>query len=257
MAPRIVTLTTDFGGRDGYVAVLKGVLLAEAGEVTVVDVTHEIPPGDVLAAAWVLANTWRAFPDGTVHLAVVDPGVGSDRRGLALRAGGHLFVGPDNGLFTLVIDAVTGARAFELTNRELWHQPPAPTFHGRDIFAPVAAALVRGVPLETVGDEVRSVQVLPTAKPLRREDGLVAHIVHIDRYGNCVTDLRAEDLPPAAVSVRHGRRKIEELVHYYAQAPEGRLVALVNSSGYLELARRGGSAAEELEARRGDEVVIA
>lgn len=150
----MVTLTTDFGVRDGYVAAVKGVLLAEAAEATIVDVTHEIAPGDVLAAAWVLSTMWRSFPKGTVHVAVVDPGVGSERRGLALEAGEHFFVGPDNGVFTLVIDAAVGVRAHELTNRTLWHQPPAPTFHGRDIFAPVAAALVRGAGLDELGDEV-------------------------------------------------------------------------------------------------------
>ncbi|MGH2500217.1 MAG: SAM hydrolase/SAM-dependent halogenase family protein [Candidatus Limnocylindria bacterium] len=257
MGRRVVTLTTDYGGRDGYAAALKGVILSDAPDATVVDVTHEIAPGDVLQAAWVLATTWRAFPEGTIHLAVVDPEVGSPRRGVAIAVDGHVFVGPDNGLFTLVIDRSADGRAYELTNRALWRQPPAPTFHGRDIFAPVAAALARGMAPEQVGTEVRAVQVLPAAKPTRRDDGsLVGHIVHVDRFGNCVTDLAADALPAAQVAVRCGGHRIDELVHYYAEAPRGRLVALVNSSGYLEVARRDGSAAEELGARRGDEVVV-
>jgi S-adenosylmethionine hydrolase len=257
MGGRVVTLTTDFGSTDGYAGAVKGVLLTEAPELSLVDVTHEVRPGDVLQAAWILATTWRHFPQQTTHLAVVDPDVGSGRKPLAIAADGHFFVGPDNGLFTLVVDAARSLRAVELTNRSLWRQPPSPVFHGRDIFAPVAAALARGVPLEDVGHEIEAVQALPRAKPRRGPGGeLTAHIVHIDRFGNCVTDVRAEDLPPGDLRLRHGAHTIEELVHYYAEAPAGRVVALINSSGYVELALRGGSAEQQLEARRGDEILI-
>jgi S-adenosylmethionine hydrolase len=257
VARPVVALLTDFGTRDGYVGSMKGVLVSDAPDVQIVDITHDVPPGDVLTAAWILASTWRAFPSGTIFLCVVDPGVGSSRRGVAVALDGMLLVGPDNGLFTLLVDEATGAEAVELTREEMWRQPPSPVFHGRDIFAPVAAALARGVTLERVGVPVRSLQVLPVAKPTRESDGrIVGHVIHIDRFGNCISDIRAAQLPSGPFEVRVARRSIRDIVHYYAQAPRERVTALTNSAGYVEIAIRGGSAAETLEIRRGDTVEV-
>jgi S-adenosylmethionine hydrolase len=257
VARPVVALLTDFGSRDGYVGSMKGVLLSDAPDAHIVDITHEIGPGDVLAAAWVLASSWQTFPRGTVFLCVVDPGVGSARRGLALGIGGMLLVGPDNGVFTLLVDEASGAEAVELNKPELWRQPPSPVFHGRDIFAPIAARLARGAALEDVGKPVPSIQVLPIAKPVRRPDGSIGgHVIHVDRFGNCITDIRAAMLPDRAFEVRTAGKTIRETVHYYAEAPQGRLAALTNSAGYLEIAIRGGSAAEVLELRRGDDVEV-
>jgi S-adenosyl-L-methionine hydrolase (adenosine-forming) len=257
VARPVVALLTDFGSRDGYVGSMKGVLVSDAPDAQIVDITHEVPPGDVLAAAWILATAWRSFPTRTVFLCVVDPGVGSARRGVAVAAQGMLLVGPDNGVFTLLTEEAGGVQAVELTRPELWRQPPSPVFHGRDIFAPVAAALARGTPLENVGQPVRELHALPVAKATRQPDGSVlGHVIHIDRFGNCITDIGAALLPERPFVVRVAGKTVGDIVQYYAQGPEDRVAALVNSSGYLEIAVRGSSAADALQLRRGDGIEV-
>ncbi len=253
MTRPIVALLSDFGLRDSYVAQMKGVLLERVPEAQLVDVSHDVAPGDVLAGAWLLATAWRAFPLRTVFLAVVDPGVGTARRALALEHDGRLGVGPDNGLFTLVLDS---ARTVELTRRELWREPVSATFHGRDIFAPVAATLALGTPLDEVGAPLVSPARLPQATPTRREDGsITGHVIHIDRFGNLITDLPAELLPRDGFEVRVAGR-VARVVRTYAESAPGELGALVNSAGHLEVALDGRSAASALGLERGATVEV-
>jgi len=260
----IVTLLTDFGGRDGYVGALKGVLLTRCPEAKLVDLAHEIPPGDVAAAAFALAAAAPYFPPGTVHLAVVDPGVGTARRGLALELGAQRFVGPDNGLFSIVLaDAAAAApptamRASSLENAALWRAPVSPVFHGRDVFAPVAAHLAAGGRLEDVGPALApdALVRLAASEPTESDGALRGAVIHVDRFGNLLTNLRL----PADAARAGARVEIDghalPVVRTYGDAPSGALVALVGSTGRLEIAVNGASAAQRLGAGVGHVVIF-
>ncbi len=254
MAP-IVTLTTDFGTRDSYVAAMKGVILGVAAGARLVDVSHEVAAHDVTEAALALEAVVGFFPPGTVHLAVVDPGVGTARRGLAVAAAGALFVGPDNGLFTPFLDR-PGWRAFEL--RAAAYRLPAVsrTFHGRDVFAPAAAHLALGLSPERLGPPIADPVRLhwPT---VREAHGAVAGtVLHVDRFGNLVTSVRAEAFETfGPVTVRLAGRALP-FVGTYGELAAGQAGALVGGSGRLEIAVREGSAAARLRARRGTPVVV-
>jgi S-adenosylmethionine hydrolase len=242
----VITLLTDFGTADSYVAEVKGVLLTRAPGVTLVDVTHEVPAGDVRCGQFLLARAWRRFPEGTVHFVVVDPGVGSPRRALALRHAGHGFVGPDNGLLTQVL---AGATVVTLPVSP----DAAPTFHGRDVFAPAAAALATGAALDTLGPAVTDPVCRPLPEPEERDGNLVGMVVHVDRFGTLVTNLPAERLPPTA-HVEISGRDAGPLHRIFADVPPGRLVALIGSGGTVEVAVRDGSAARTLGAAAGTPV---
>ena len=245
----IITLLTDFGAADGYVAEVKGALFRLAPGVTLVDVTHDIPPGDVVAAAYVLGRTWRAFPEGTVHLVVVDPGVGTDRRAIAAEAGGHRFVAPDNGVLSRIIEA-GGARVVSLRVSAT----ASPTFHGRDVFAPAAARLLAGEPLAALGAEAGGPVLLPPPRLERRGHAYVGEVVHVDRFGTLVTSV-----PGTAVgtggSVRIAGHDVP-VGRTFADAAPGALVAFVGSSGAVEIAVWDGRADEVLGAGRGAEVQV-
>ncbi|MGD9100503.1 MAG: SAM-dependent chlorinase/fluorinase [Anaerolineae bacterium] len=239
----IITLTTDFGTADGYVGALKGAILSLAPGVTLVDISHAVPPQDVRHGARVLATAAPFFPAGTVHVAVIDPGVGSARRGIALRTPAATFVGPDNGLFTPFLQERTACVA--LTNPTTHRLPVSATFHGRDIFGPVAAHLVNGLPLDQLGPPVDHPLTLPTPQPQRLPDGrLCAEVMSVDRFGNLVTNV---NLPADQddVCVFVGGESLT-LRHTYADVAPGELLALVGSDGYLEIALREGSAVERL-----------
>ena len=253
----VVALLSDFGTRDGYVAAMKGVLLRRAPDAELVDITHEIPPGDILAGAWVIASVWRFFPDRTVFLCVVDPEVGSGRRAVAFEREKKFGVGPDNGLFTLVLGEDRPDQAAELTRREHWEEPTSTVFHGRDIFAPAAASLARGARVDELGDRLTSLRLLPLERPTRREDGsLEGHVIYIDGFGNAVTDIRGDLLPDAPIAVEVAGKRAAAFVRYYAEAPTDALVALVNSAGHLEFAVRGASAAQVVGIERGAAVRV-
>ncbi|MFL5576075.1 MAG: S-adenosyl-l-methionine hydroxide adenosyltransferase family protein [Gemmatimonadaceae bacterium] len=243
---RVITLLTDFGTADGYVAEMKGVLLSLAPEATLVDVAHDVPPHDVECGRLALARYWRRFPPGTVHLAVVDPGVGSGRAALAVASDERLLVGPDNGLLSPGL-LLPGARAVVLP------LPPgaAPTFHGRDVFAPAAAALARGTPIAALGDPAEEPVVRRTPEPQRLADGSVlGTVITVDRFGNAITNclgLRGGTVEVAGTVLRVTRT--------YADAPPGAVTALCGSSGLIEVAVRDGSAARELGLRRGATVI--
>ncbi len=237
----IVTLLTDYGTADSYVGEVKGVLLSLAPGATLVDLTHEIAPGDVAGAAYVLARTWHRFPAGSVHLVVVDPGVGTARAALAMRAGGHGFVGPDNGLFGSLAD-LAGLEAVELAVPAL----ASNTFHGRDVFAPAAAALARGQPVAGLGAPHHGALVrLPAQEPVYEGKSVVGDVTYVDRYGNLVTNLTPALVPAYAV-LELDSLVIGPLKATFSDVPPGGLVAYVGSGGCVEIAVRGGSAARRL-----------
>lgn len=244
---RIVTLLTDFGTADGYVAEMKGVLATVAPGVTVIDVTHDVPPHDVESARLALARYWRRFPAGTVHLAVVDPGVGTSRAALAVSSDDRSLVGPDNGVLSPAL-LMRGAQAVSL---------PTPagasaTFHGRDVFAPAAGALARGVPLGELGTPFADPIVRRTPEPHRLADGAIqGEVIAVDRFGNAITNL----LGARGGAIEVGGALLE-VRRTYGDAPDGGLTALVGSSGLIEVAVRGGSAARELALQRGAKVIF-
>ncbi len=244
----VITLLTDFGTADSYVAEMKGVLLTRTPGATLIDVTHEIPPGDVLVAQYVLGRTWHRFPLHTVHVAVVDPGVGTARRALALQAHGHAFVGPDNGVLTPVLD---GAAVVALREPAA----AAPTFHGRDVFAPAAAALAAGVELATLGASVSdAVRRLPPP-PARRGETLVGTVLVVDHFGTLVTSIPVTAVPPGATVHVHGH-DAGPMRRTFADVASGTLLALAGSGGALEIAVRDGSAARWLGAGVGADVRV-
>ena len=254
----IITLTTDFGTRDSYVSEMKGVILSLASDVQLVDITHDVEPQQVAEAALTLEAAAAAFPAGTVHLVVVDPGVGTDRRGLVVIASGQVFVGPDNGLFTAMF-ARSGWQAFELTAGEYRRPVVSRTFHGRDIFAPAAAHLASGVAPHRFGRLVEDPVRLAWPEAREGADGVGGTVIHVDRFGNLVTSIEAEHVAmvlaegPGAVRVA-GR--VLPLVGTYGELPEGGAGALVGSRNRLEVVVRDGSAAARLGAGRGMAVVL-
>jgi len=233
-----ITLLTDYGVTDSYVAEVKGVLLTAVPDATLIDVTHQVPPGDVRAAQFLFARSWRRFPEGTVHLVVVDPGVGTARRALAAEAAGHFFVAPDNGLLTSLPEDA------EFVSLPV---PPsaAPTFHGRDVFAPAAARLAMGVSLDELGDLIDDVRRSPLPEP--RADGvaLLGEVIYVDRFGTLVSNIRAEDVD-AGVRITVEGKDVGSLRRTFGDVEPGQLVAYMGSGGEVEIAVRGGSAARLL-----------
>jgi S-adenosyl-L-methionine hydrolase (adenosine-forming) len=237
----LITLLTDFGTSDAYVAELKGALLSAAPETTLVDVTHAVPPGDIRAGAYLLGRVWRRFPPGTVHLAVVDPGVGSERAAFALAARDHFFVGPDNGLFTLIFRD-TEVQAVVLPTPD----GASPTFHGRDVFAPAAAALAGGTALARLGEPFSGMPVrLAYTEPHYAGKSVVGQVVYVDRFGTLVTNLTPELVPSYAVLEVEGL-EVGPLRRTFSDVPIGGLVAYLGSGGQVEIAVRDGSAARRL-----------
>jgi S-adenosylmethionine hydrolase len=237
----LVTLLTDFGTTDSYVAEVKGVILSLAPSASLIDITHAVSPGDIRAGAYLLGRSWHRFPAGTVHLAVVDPGVGTSRRAVALRVRDHAFVGPDNGLFSRVLrDAPV-----EIVTLET---PPgaSPTFHGRDVFAAVAAALAEGRSLESLGSPLADIPVkLAYTEPHYEGKSVVGEIVYVDRFGSLVTNLTPEVVPSYATIEVEGL-DLGPLRRTFGDVPTGGLLAYVGSGGEVEVAVRDGSAARRL-----------
>jgi S-adenosylmethionine hydrolase len=252
-----ITLLTDFGLADGYAGTMCGVILRINPAATIVDLTHQVPPQDVGYAAYVLATTYRYFPQGTVHVVVVDPGVGGERAGLATEAAGQYFVAPDNGVLSYVL-AAGYAALIRLTEPRFWLPNPSRTFHGRDIFAPVAAHLSLGVPLQELGEPHAEPVRFPISEPVRRPDGTwVAHVIHVDRFGNVITDLRPDpDWLRQLASAEVSGRRVEAVVQTYSDVPSGAPAILVGSGGYLEIAVRDGDARAELDADVGSDVFL-
>jgi hypothetical protein len=250
----LLSLLTDFGTEDYYVAAVKGTVLRLAPGTAIVDVSHQVPPGDIEAAAFLLAAAAPAFPAGTVHLAVVDPGVGSARRILAVRTPGAWFLAPDNGLLTPVLHAAEEIRSVELPS--LFLPSPGQTFHGRDRFAPAAAWLLRGDPARDLGPEIADPVRLPAPPPARDPGRLTGRVVHVDRYGNLVTDLPASWLPDAPCRFAVGPHSTRLRVGHYAEIPPGEAAALAGSLGTIELSLNGDDLARRWQVRRGVTVFV-
>jgi hypothetical protein len=266
-AKALITLTTDFGIDDAYVAAMKGVILEINFGATIVDISHSIEPQNIRQGAFVFSTAYTYFPQDTIHLVVVDPGVGGPRRAIILETANAIFVAPDNGVLSYVIQACIRKRisratltklppelqAFEITNPKYWHHPVSSTFHGRDIFAPVAAHISLGKPLNELGQAIASVNVFPLLHPIPGSDGnLTGHVLHIDHFGNLITDITSQDLPSSKFRVEVAGHKIGSLSQSYEQAKE--LLAIIGSSGHLEIALTAGSAARLLGSKLGDEL---
>ncbi len=248
----VIALLTDFGMRDWYVGTLKGVLLSAVPGATLVDITHDIPPQDIVAGAFTLAAAVPWFPLGTIFVAVVDPGVGSHRALLAAEADGRFFVGPDNGLLTLAFERVKHLSIVKLTQAQYWMKSVSQTFQGRDIMAPVAGHLARGIALRQLGVPVTRVERLALPAMQRRGRRLEGCIVHIDAFGNLITNLPASVLTPRTVVKLRDRKA--RVVSSYMEGRPRELVAVAGSLGLVELAIREGSAAWVLEAKREERV---
>jgi hypothetical protein len=248
----IITLLTDFGLADSYVAEVKGVLLTRAPGVTLVDVTHQVTPGDVRAGQYLLARAWHRFPAGTVHFAVVDPGVGTARRALAaeVAGGGHRFVAPDNGLLSFL---PADARFVSLPIPA----DAAPTFHGRDVFAPAAAALASGARFEDLGSPIRDAYHSPLPTPHHDGVAVVGEVLYVDRFGTLVSNIPGGDVEPGVrIRVRGGAggTDVGALRRTFGDVERGALIAFVGSGGTVEIAVRDGSAARLLGVGVGAEV---
>ncbi|HVS80534.1 MAG TPA: SAM-dependent chlorinase/fluorinase [Pyrinomonadaceae bacterium] len=263
MKPPIITLLTDFGSQDYFVGAMKGAILSVNPAAQIVDITHETPPQDIEAAAFNLLATYKDFPAGTIHVAVVDPGVGSTRKPILIECGKQFFVGPDNGIFSWICEREGKWRAIHLTNEEFFRHPVSATFHGRDIFAPVAAALASGVAVEDFGDEVSDYVRLNPLEPVVASDGSIdGRVIHIDRFGNCITNLTranfSEDKAASGAKLRINGREISSFGNSFSEAAidEDDLFCLVGSAGFLEIVARNSSAARLLNAERGHRVIV-
>jgi S-adenosylmethionine hydrolase len=256
---RIVTLTTDFGQRDPFVGIVKGVILGICRDTILVDLTHEIAPFDILEGAVALESAWRFFPMGTIHLAVVDPGVGGRRRALALESGGHYFVGPDNGLFSFVLMTDEWS-AVAIEAPAYRRSEVSRTFHGRDVFAPAAGHLAAGVPLGHLGPRITDPTRLPVPRCKRTGDEIVGEVIGTDRFGNLLTSVTthmvSELAPDGAIEVALAGEKISGLASSYEDTPPGVAAAIVGSSGRLEIFVRNASARAALGAAPGAQVTI-
>ncbi|MCL4395676.1 MAG: SAM-dependent chlorinase/fluorinase [Chloroflexi bacterium] len=263
---RIVTLTTDFGLRDGYVAAMKGVILSINPNATIVDITHDIAPQSVQQGAFVLAAAAKYFPSRTIHVVVVDPGVGSARRPIAIQTGESTFVAPDNGVLGAVVSEMStaseggGVRAVHLDKPEYWLPRVSNTFHGRDIFAPCAAHLSLGVPIESLGDPVQDwIQLATEDAPQRVQDVIEGSVIHVDRFGNAVTNVGEEllqGLDRAQIVVEARGARVHGIQSTYAAVDRGQMLALIGSNGHLELAVRDGNVAARLGLIVGDTVRV-
>lgn len=251
---RRVTLLTDFGTADGYAAALKGILAAGAPEAFLDDVTHDIPQGDVEKGSRVLSRYWRLYPEGTVHLVVVDPGVGTDRRGVVAEANGRFFVAPDNGVLSRVLTEARGWRMVSLEASEKLPRPRSRTFHGRDLFAPAAVLLLNGKDPDDLGPRVEDPVMLQEPRSRRREGGIEGEVVEVDRFGNLATNLPPGVFSEVALVVVAGREVRGRGT--YGDVEEGDLLALLDSQGRVEVAARNDSAARILRVGRGTPVLL-
>lgn len=253
----VITLLTDFGIQDPYVAAMKGVILSHNCQVTLVDISHEIAPGDIKSAAFVLFQSHSFFPSKTIHVVVVDPGVGSARKAIAVSAKNQFFIAPDNGVLQWIFSMEPNAQVRELQNRALFRDTPSMTFHGRDIFAPVAAHLSLALPFTQLGELLTDFE--RGFVPLMHKDGnsIYGEIIYIDRFGNAVTNIRLD--PSETSAIQNGKCQkvpIEKFYHYYAEANWGESFFVIGSHGFIEIARRDAHAAQKLNLSLGDAVVV-
>ena len=256
--PPLTTLTTDFGTRDPYVASMKGVIHSRCENAQIVDLTHEIGPQDIFEGALFIAEATRWFPSGSVHCVVVDPGVGTARLPIAAQVRGHYFVCPDNGLLTFIAKESPPQEVRTITNQDFMLDAISATFHGRDIFAPAAAHLASGAPFQSVGERLQTITMLDVPE-LRRdvEDVIGGIIMHVDRFGNAITNIRRSDVPDgAAASVHFSGTAVEQISETYGDVHAGSACAWFGSSDYFVIAVHRGSACDQFDLRRGNRVEV-
>jgi S-adenosylmethionine hydrolase len=256
----IITLTTDFGLKDGNVGVMKGVILGIAPQVQIVDLSHLIQPQDILEAGLILRRSAPYFPAGTIHLVVVDPGVGTQRRPLAARIGTQFYVGPDNGTITMLVE-YSRAHNWEvgflhLDRPNAWLETVSHVFHGRDIFAPVAAHLANGISLDELGTKISDPVLLSLPQPMPTSTGWVGEVIHIDHFGNISTNISEQHLRSPDVRVRIGGVVLDGLARTFGDGKSGELVALFGSTGSLIVSEVNGNAAKRLQIRVGAAVTV-
>ncbi len=268
----MITLLTDFGLSDYFVPAVKGAILTIKPDTLIIDITHDVAAQDIHSAAFILGTCYHCFPAGTIHVAVVDPGVGSSRRAIIVEAleaaegGGYIFVGPDNGIFSFVYERESGVRVFSATDDRYFRHPVSPTFHGRDVFAPVAAHLSRGVKPDEIGEVIEDYIRFEIPRPQMTDSTegrnlIRGEIIHIDRFGNCVTNFTPADLKPDQInpSVRFyfGGLEIRQFGAFFAEAENREdLFCYPGSAGFWEIAIWRGSAAKLINASRGDEIIL-
>ena len=252
----VITLTTDFGTDDAYVSIMKGVILGINAKAAIVDICHTVRPQNITQAAYILSTAANYFPDGTIHVAVIDPGVGTKRRAVLLVGPKSYYIGPDNGVFSYVASQATPRmHVFELTNERYWLHPVSHTFHGRDIFATVAAHLSLGVAPHELGTPIASLSSVALSRPHQHEDGtLIGKVIHIDHFGNLITDIMKPDMPKGRVFIEVFGHIIDDVSTSYEEEEE--LLAIFGSDGRLEVSVKKGSAARYLDANIGAEVKV-
>lgn len=257
MPTPLVTLTTDFGSRDPYVAAMKGVIFSIQPRLTIMDLSHEIAPRDILEGSLFLAGAIPYFPEHTVHVAVVDPGVGMQRHPIIIYAGDRYLVSPDNGIATCYIRQFPVQDIRVIENERFMHAKISPTFHGRDIFAHAAAHLARGVPLHEFGPELERAVELDIPEPEMAPKGITGEVIHVDRFGNLITNIQQGMLPDASpIHIEAGSYRLDGLHRTYGEVPMGVPLALIGSTGLLEIAVSGGDASALLGIGRGQGVVV-
>lgn len=260
--PPIVTLITDFGLHDEYAGVMKGVILGYAPEARIVDISHLIPPQSIDTAAHLLSRSYRYFPAATIHVVVVDPGVGSDRAILAIAADCQYFVGPDNGIFTTIFDCASSLAIHRVNTSTLRPNNISFTFHGRDIMAPVAGQLAMGLELSKLGPKISPAQCcrLTRAACVRLADSLQGEVVHVDAFGNLCTNIRRQDVEAFAIGhdieIHITKDLLVPLENTYAARGKGMVLALFDSHDYLEIALRQGNAAQYLRLGLGSQIML-
>ncbi|HYG34068.1 MAG TPA: SAM-dependent chlorinase/fluorinase [Clostridia bacterium] len=253
-----ITLTTDFGTSDWFVGTMKAVILRLNPKAVIIDLTHGIPPGDIRAGAFALAASCRFAPKGTIHLAVVDPGVGSERKAIVVQTADYFFVSPDNGVLSWALVNEKIKAIHRLENKTYFLHPVSQTFHGRDLFSPVAAHLSLGLPAQKLGPKQSDFVHLPWPELQRSSNSVKGEVIYLDRFGNGITNIAASDLHTLGqgdLQVSIGRKRLCGVASFYQAVPAGKPVAVVGSSGYLEIAVNSGNAAQKLGLKIGSPVV--
>ncbi len=243
---RIITLTTDFGTKDHYIGSMKGVILSINSDAIITDITHEIPPQDIFKASFVLRNFYHYYPQGAIHIVVVDPGVGSKRKPIVVEANNNIFLGPDNGIFTFIYRELKPVKVFEISNSKYILPKVGSTFDGRDIFAPAAANLSLGVSVKDLGRRVKKPVRIPIKKPVIRKGKILGEVIYVDTFGNLLTNIPGYLIRPKSW-VFIGGEVIRGISQSYADVSKGELVAIIGSAGFLEISVNHGRASDLIE----------
>lgn len=251
---RIITLATDFGEKDYFVGAVKGVLLSINPKVKIVDITHQLEPFNLISAAFTLKNSYACFPKETIHLAVVDPRVGGKRKPILIQTEKYFFVGPDNGIFSLIEEPLK--KIIHLTDPKYFLNPVSSTFHARDIFAPVSAYLSLGIKVEEFGKPIKKIVKIEVPKPQFQKDKTIGEIIQVDNFGNLITNIRPENLKRGIKAIKIKDKKILTISQTFSDTPKGEFLAYWGSAGFLEIGVNCGSAAQVLNSRVGDIVEI-